>query len=130
MEFHKNGQCRLVLLSNNNSNDGKEVLGVGSWDSKPYAMWFSVPCKEGKYTFTAQLHHNPFGKHPKLRQGTILFEKVEPAKHAYDVVEYDEERDRLFIQPRWKRWFRPVVGKFTGVGIGLDTLDYSYSKRI
>mmetsp|Transcript_7595 Transcript_7595/g.18284 ORF Transcript_7595/g.18284 Transcript_7595/m.18284 type:complete len:275 (+) Transcript_7595:44-868(+) len=127
MEFHKNGQCRL--LSNDEGDNGK-VLGIGSWNSRPYAVGFSVSCEEGKYIFTSQLHHNPFGKHPKLQQGTILFEKARAKKeHPYDVLEFDEERDRLFIQPRPKQWFRPIVGKFTGVGIGVDTFDYSYSKR-
>ncbi|CAJ1943587.1 unnamed protein product [Cylindrotheca closterium] len=136
MEFHKNGRCRLL------SHDQQQVLGVGEWNEKPYAVWFCVRVlllgKEEeekdddnhKYTFTAQLHHNPFGKHPKMQQGTILFQKIAPKQHEYDVVEYDEERDRLFVQPRGQPWFRPIVGKFTGVGIGVDTLDYSYSKRI
>lgn len=128
MEFHKNGQCRLLSDADANITS-PSVLGIGSWNSRPYAVWFSVSCEEGKYICTAQLHPNPFGKHPKMQQGTILFERKHMKQHAADVVEYDEERDRLFISPRPLQWFRPIVGKFTAVGIGADTLDYSYSKR-
>lgn len=137
IEFDRDGLCRLVSMRDN--EHAPKVWGAGTWFSRPYVVSFTVPCKEvsgtgdghfnSKYIFTAQLHHNPFGKQPKLLQGAILLEQERTKLSPHVILEFDEERDRSFLPQPPTRWFRPVVGKFTGEGIGVDTLDYSYSKR-
>jgi hypothetical protein len=115
VEFHRNGYCRLCSTSN------AKVISIGTWNLKPWGMWFSIPCDDYDYTFTVGLHLNPFGKQPKLMQGTIV--------KSTSKKEYDDEQDRLFVQKPDKKWFRPVVGTFSGVGIGIDTMDLSYADR-
>jgi hypothetical protein len=114
VEFHRNGYCRLCTSNN-------KVIGIGNWNLKPWGMWFSIPCDDCDYTFTVGLHLNPFGKQPKLMQGTIV--KSTSKKEYYD------EQDHLFVKKPDNKWFRPVVGTFSGVGIGIDTMDLSYADR-
>jgi hypothetical protein len=115
VEFHRNGYCRLCTFNDN------KVIGIGTWDLKPWGIWFSIPCDDYDYTFTVGLHLNPFGKQPKLMQGTIL--------KSTSKKEYDDEQDHMYVKKPDKKWFRPVVGTFSGVGIGIDTMDLSYADR-
>lgn len=62
-----------------------------------------------EYFFSADLHINPFGLHPRMSRGiVILWSNDDHAK---------------------QKWFRPVVATFQGMGIGEDTADFSYSHR-
>jgi hypothetical protein len=113
VDFKTNGYCKLF--------SEKEVLGIGTWRVFPWGVWFCIAHKNGyDYTFYAGFHLNPFGNHPKLVQGTIL-------KCPTDQL--DEVQDSIFLKRPRRKWFRPVVGTFSGIGIGEDTIDLSYSKR-
>lgn len=114
VEFHRNGHCRMSYASN------KAVVGIGTWNVKPWGVWFSIPCDGYEYTFTAGLHLNPFGKQPKFMQGSIV--RKSPSA-------FDNEQDPTFVKKPKKQWFRPVVGTFSGVGVGIDTMDLSYADR-
>lgn len=61
------------------------------------------------YNFYADLHLNPFGKHPKMFRGLVI-----------------RDRSLPFLP---KRLLRPVVATFTGKGTGKDTADFSYKGR-
>jgi hypothetical protein len=74
------------------------------------------------YVFTACVHLNHFGAQPKLMQGSIV-----RYCHKNDGQE-DPMIDDLFVKSK-RKWFRPVVGSFSGMGIGDDTADLAYSNR-
>jgi len=54
--------------------------------------------------YASAFHWNPFGRQPKLTQGTIL---LQPRQH-----QNDNSNERSKATP----WFRPVMGTFTAVG--------------
>ena len=58
-------------------------------------------------------HMNPFGVQPKFTRGLIFL----PA---------DNHLGNLWMK---LLRIRPIVGTFTGKGIGIDTVDLSYQQR-
>jgi hypothetical protein len=115
IEFALNGYCK-------GQTSKGDVLAIGTWEVVPWGVWFTLEDATGyEYTFTAHLHLNSFGDQPKMMQGSIVrYEQVNG--------QADPEQDRSFVKPTAK-WFRPVVGTFSGVGMGKDTADLSYSSR-
>ena len=115
LEFHPNGYCLTKSLPND------QVLGMGHWQVFPWGVWFTLYEFDSnvEYTFLAGLHLNPFGKQPKLLQGSVL-------RHTGPV--FDAEQDTVFVKPP-RKWFRRVVGTFSGEGIGMDMADFSYAQR-
>jgi hypothetical protein len=65
---------------------------------------------------------NHFNAQPKLMQGSIV-------RYCHVNGQEDPMMDDLFVQPRKRKWFRPVVGSFSGMGIGEDTADLAYTNR-
>ena len=109
VEFHPNGYCR------------SPTLGVGTWESFPWGVRCTLAEDSTgvEYTLYASVHLNPFGDQPKMLQGTVL---------KYEGQPLDPVQDHYFVVHRPK-WFRPVVATFSGKGVGVDTLDFSYSGR-
>lgn len=111
LEFHPNGYCRFC--------GGDDVLGIGTWQVFPWGVWFTMEDSAKKlYTFTAGLHLNSFGPQPKMIQGNVMRE-----------VNPNHDEDDFFLKRQPKPWFRPVVGTFSGEGIGQDMADFSYKSR-
>ena len=123
VEFHPNGFCRLYSDENIITSSNNAISDIGTWMVFPWGVWFNIHHDGFDYTFNAALHLNPFGKHPKLMQGTII--KSRNTRGHQD----DEEQDQVFVKTSKAKWFRPVVGKFSGLGIGTDSIDLSYSSR-
>lgn len=96
IEFADNGYLRC---------DGGDL--VGRWNLTPTGMTWSVELESSgqlvEYSFYADLHPNPFGRHPRMTRGVI----IEESRH----------------------WFRPVVGTFSAIGVGEDNGDNSYRGR-
>lgn len=118
IEFHPNGFCRL-----NDGTSSSSISDIGTWKVFPWGLWFNIHHDGFDYTFNAAVHLNPFGKHPKLMQGTII--KCRNTIGHQD----DDEQDEVFVKASKVKWFRPVVGKFSGIGIGTDSIDLSYANR-
>lgn len=84
----------------------------------PFPMFNSTTTKENMdswysiHHFEADLHTNPFRPYPKMTRGVI--------------VRHDPDNN---CSKNTKQWFRPVVGTFSGIGIGQDTMDLSYKGR-
>ena len=118
LEFHPNGYC----LSKNIPGD--QIVGMGTWRIFPWGVWFTLQELDDsgvEYTFVAGLHLNPFGKQPKMMQGSVV-------RHTHKHGLPDAEQDAVFV-PRKRQWFRRVVGTFSGEGMGVDMADFSYSQR-
>ncbi len=98
------GRCRATNKA--------DVLGIGHWQVYPWGLWFTLVDASGavEYTCTAQLHLNPFGDHSKLLQGSIVRYSISDGLR--DLVQ-----DEPWL-PNQRKWFRPVVGRFSGRGIG------------
>lgn len=83
---------------------------VGTWKMAPSGVVWEMKFDERTtYNFYADLHLNPFGKHPKMFRGLVI-----------------RDRSLPFLP---KRLLRPVVATFTGKGTGKDTADFSYKGR-
>jgi hypothetical protein len=113
------GYCRA-------SSPSKGVVGIGQWQVHPWGLWFSLTDASGcvEYTFTAQLHLNPFGDAAKLLQGSVV---RYPLLLSSGGFVSDPIQDEPMIRPP-RKWFRPVVGRFSGLGKGL--VDVQYSQRM
>lgn len=97
VDFAINGYLRA--RSDHSSRD----YTIGQWEITPTGL----TCKlNSTLLFHADLHLNPFGKHPKLTRGVIV--------------------DTASVG--WKQK-RQVVGTFTGKGVGKDTVDLAYRLR-
>lgn len=123
LEFAENGYVRTVVPSSESadrddqkgpprvdqrsSSDADEPLVVGTWKLGAAGLSWKLQLDgdEQEYLFVADLHPNPFGTQPKLTRGIVL------------------------QQGSASSWFRPIVGTFTGRGIGQDTADLSYRNR-
>jgi len=120
MEFSDSGFVRLQPPRANNASDHRALVAgfpFGTWKLDQFSLLLSwkLALAEGgdeaheqeQYSFHANLHLNPFGDEPALTSGLILGEGIGPDG----------------------RWFRPVVGTFTGIGTGKDKADLSYKHR-
>ena len=105
------GLCRAMTSQ-------ADVLGVGEWQLFPWGLSFTLIDASGavEYTFTAQLHLNPFGEHAKLLQGSILRHTLlDHSSRSSGGGILDPVQDEPWL-PSYRKWFRPVVGKFSGRG--------------
>jgi len=128
-EFAPNGYVRAVVASDQDdhdthSNDSatshchqqhKEALStswIGTWKSTGASVTWVLPMGPAgnEYFFSADLHVNPFGLHPRMSRGIVIL---------WNSSDYNTKR----------KWFRPVIATFRGMGIGKDTADFSYSHR-
>ena len=102
LEFNENGYLRAVL------DDANPVIGTWRLSSCGLSWDLCLHHEDPTRTlhFYADLHVNPFGNHPKLTRGMVL-------------GDYSTGR----------KWFRPVVATFSGIGVGTDTVDLSYRLR-
>lgn len=107
---------------------GDKVVGLGRWEVFPWGLWFNLKDANGEHEYScfSQLLLNPFGSQAKLVQGSILLYSKEPGENA--LIDMTEEEEWMLGSPK-KKWFRPVVGRFSARGIGRDTADFSYKKR-
>lgn len=113
------GYCRARSSSS-------DVVGIGCWEVHPWGLWFTLADASGsvEYTFTAQLHLNPFGDAAKLLQGSIVRHSLVPLsssgiddrkqQRGVIVVSDPIQDEPMVFAPR--KWFRPVVGRFSGKG--------------
>ena len=103
VEFSENGYLRLLPSANANHSSA-----IGHWELASHGVTWSLVMPEDddgvRTAFHGDLLLNPFGPQPRMIRGVVL-------------------RGRL------GGWFRPVVGRFTGEGIGEDTSDLSYRNR-
>mmetsp|Transcript_3067 Transcript_3067/g.4135 ORF Transcript_3067/g.4135 Transcript_3067/m.4135 type:complete len:217 (+) Transcript_3067:85-735(+) len=81
------------------------ALTMGKWSSSMKGVSWNLVSETENLLFHGDVMLNSFGSQPKLIRGVILDNSC---AHA---------------------WFRPVVGTFSGEGIGEDTADFSYSNR-
>ena len=127
VEFHTNGYCVTKHAHN------QKAIGVGVWKIFPWGVRFTLQDFSNgdesgyEYTFTAGWHPNPFGKQPKMMQGSIV-RSLQGAPGAGAFVN-DSEQDEPFLKKPPRNWFRSVVGTFSGGGIGKDMADFSYKNR-
>jgi hypothetical protein len=114
------GYCRA-------SSPSKGVVGLGQWQVHPWGLWFSLTDASGsvEYTFTAQLHLNPFGDAAKLLQGSVVRYPLSN-NNGGGVISDPIQDEPMVLAPR--KWFRPVVGRFSGLGKGV--VDVQYSQRM
>jgi hypothetical protein len=129
LEFSDNGYVRCWWPdhttssrgSDDNSNASSSTTNVtiGKWELASQGLTWNLPLLSNHHrkhhpmmlVFHGDLVLNPFGEQPKLIRGVILPD--------------DDNKSTGST----KRWFRPVLGTFTGAGIGKDTADLSYSHR-
>ena len=136
-EFHPDGLVRGMRMSdmslteedssssNSQRRQQQRVLGIGTWKLYPWGVEYSIQATNGYiYLFQASVHLNPFGKQPKLSHGTVLREQSLDGGGIRD-----EEMDEPYLHIPRRKWFRPVVASFQGIGIGEDTADFSYKNR-
>lgn len=121
IEFDPNGYCRLYTNPDDN-NESTTISDIGTWKVFPWGVCFQIHHDGWDYTFNADLHLNPFGKYPKLMQGTI---KKYPNSRAH---QDDDEQDSIFVKKRQK-WFQKNVGSFSAEGTGVDKFDFEYIHR-
>lgn len=123
IEFDPNGYCRLYTNPDDNNNESTTTISdIGTWKVFPWGVCFQIHHDGWDYTFNADLHLNPFGKYPKLMQGTI---KKYPNSRAH---QDDDEQDNIFVKKRQK-WFQKNVGSFSAEGTGVDKFDFEYIHR-
>jgi hypothetical protein len=96
VDFADNGYFRVA-------SDAHNEYMLGQWELLPSGLRCSL---NSTLLLHADLHLNPFGKHPRLSRGVIV-----------DTVGTGWNGRRL------------VVGTFTGHGVGRDTVDLSYQRR-
>jgi len=120
LEFSRNGYVRAIPSDENNNRLCKPA--VGRWEVLPNGIVWKIPIqykenkkcsessKETVLNYYADLHLNQFGSCPKMMRGLVT-------------------RDRFPNSKLPKQWFRPVVARFTGEGVGEDTADVSYRHR-
>mmetsp|Transcript_81 Transcript_81/g.111 ORF Transcript_81/g.111 Transcript_81/m.111 type:complete len:261 (-) Transcript_81:8-790(-) len=120
LEFSRNGYVRAIPSDENNNRLCKPA--VGRWEVLPNGIVWTIPIqyrddekssessKETVLNYYADVHLNQFGSCPKMMRGLVT-------------------RDRFPNSRLPKHWFRPVVARFTGEGIGKDTADVSYQHR-
>ena len=148
LEFNPNGYVRLRWLyppllqnsgNNNKSNSGDRYSNddsnnnndmnhfIGTWKLQPNGLVIHIPLpmmmkkkkQEGllqgqDHIMEMDFHMNPFGTHPKFTRGIIYL-----------------PTDSIYGNPFLKLLrIRPIVGTFTGKGIGIDTVDLSYQQRM
>jgi hypothetical protein len=139
LEFDPNGYVRLLLHplhmpEQNGSYNDKSNFGnrfdsnndihdfIGTWKLQPNGLIIQIPLptrkKEGRtwqdHIMEMDFHMNPFGTHPKFTRGLIFL-----------------PTDSTYGNPFLKLLrIRPIVGTFTGKGIGIDTVDLTYQQRI
>lgn len=127
------GLCLARTMGGPRSGDHRDVVGVGTWKIFPWGIWFTLQDVNGmfEYTFTGQLHLNPFGDHAKFLQGSILrYEELSSSGDATQPLYVEDPlQDSGFCRKRPRKWWRPVVGSFSGRGVGRDTADFSYQQR-
>jgi len=118
---------------------------IGTWEITPTGVVWKLrvrsrtgnSCSDGveeddgeeEYEFRAGLHLNPFGAHPLFVRGIVLGGGGSDDDGEGDCGGSNGTTEGKLARSRRKRWFRPVVGTFTGIGIGRDTSDLSYSNR-
>ncbi|CAB9516793.1 expressed unknown protein [Seminavis robusta] len=81
---------------------------AGTWKLAPSGVTWNMRWDGKTYHFFADLHANPFGRHPKMFRGIVM-------------------RDRRSFPLRLL--FRPIVATFSGRGVGADTADFTYKSR-
>jgi len=155
---------RTVANSNNNNNnntnnDTTVCIGIGEWDVRPWGLfcqlWFQnkddnddddhhttmtmTTTPPIPFILTAGLHLNPFGKHAKLVQGSIVLAKQHD-NNNYPTFKQLKQKQKQRRRPlgggggggvpdpiqdepmvkirTFEKWFRPVVGRFTGISLG------------
>jgi hypothetical protein len=98
---------------------------IGTWKLGPSGLHVKVPfpvsgqttattppiVNQQMHTMDMDFHVNPFGLQPKFTRGIIYA----------DVASSNPVLRLLHL--------RPIVATFTGVGVGIDTVDLSYRKR-
>jgi hypothetical protein len=138
LEFDPTGYVRLVsseslktrtenILIGNQCNDvdlvTTDAICIGTWKLGPNGLNVQIPfpvfvqtitppiTKQQMHIMDMDFHVNPFGLQPKFTRG-IIYADVAPSNPVLRLLH-----------------LRPIVATFTGVGIGLDTIDLSYRKR-
>jgi len=92
---------------NHSESDDDTQYIVGTWKLSPSGVVWSMSWDGHMYSFFADLQLAPFGPNPKMYRGLVI-------------------RDRSILP---KRFMRPIVATFTGMGVGTDTTDFSYKGR-
>ncbi|KAL7579420.1 hypothetical protein ACA910_014085 [Epithemia clementina (nom. ined.)] len=104
LEFADNGFVRQLLSGKQECLN--DFCPIGKWAcSSRGVSWYLSMGDSSELLFHGQLLLNPFGAQPKMIRGIVL----------------DNSHPRT--------WFRPIVGAFTGEGIGEDTADFTYRNR-
>jgi hypothetical protein len=113
---------------NNDSNKYIDLNCIGTWKLTSNGLTVTIPIdiqrtgrtietttiqQRQQHTMEMDYHMNPFGKQPKLARGIVFLEN---------------ETNTNFIMQLFN--LRPIVATFTGKGIGKDTVDLSYQKRL
>jgi hypothetical protein len=149
LEFDPSGYVRFLLhpiysddeshqTDRNNFNNNRSVIDnsfdvtdihscIGTWKLQPNGLVIQFPLptlnqnkrKQGQEEQQRHLimemdfHMNPFGVQPKFTRGLIFI-----------------STNNSIGNPLMKLLnLRPIVGTFTGKGIGIDTMDLSYHQR-
>ena len=95
---------------NDKDDDDKNTYIVGTWKLAPSGVVWKMAWDGTTYSFYADLQVSPFGDYPKMFRGLVI-------------------RDRSTGSVLPKRFFRPIVATFSGMGVGKDTADFSYKDR-
>lgn len=112
VEFSENGYLRLISSSSASADPNhpsSSFAAIGQWELALHGVTWSLVLPDDKddgvrTSFHGDLLLNPFGPQPRMIRGVVL-------------------------RGRAGGWFRPVVGRFTGEGIGEDQADLSYRNR-
>jgi hypothetical protein len=139
MELHSSGYVRACDAgSDATMADAPPAVAVGRWSKQPWGVRIvvrpletvvdtsadnsttpgphpralSISQDEEWILFSPAFHLNPFGKHPKLTQGTIIQQKPTTWTIDDQVSTSRLMRDGVHL----RRWFRPVMGTFSARG--------------
>lgn len=101
LDFDRDGYVRATRTNDSNSSSA----WIGSWELLSSGLFWKLCLDDSgtEHYFHADLHLNPFGRQPKLTKGIVIQERSSRSK-----------------------WFRPVTATFTGLGVGVDTVDLTY----
>jgi hypothetical protein len=140
MDLHHSGYVRVWSKSQSPVSSSQTPIAVGRWHKNPWGVSMIIRPLETSNSrspvgsspssslsisqdlewvlFASSFHMNPFGKHPKLKRGTILLQR--PTRWILDdgTDSMHSSQTWRLVWKRHQQWFRPVVGKFSAYGVG------------
>ena len=118
---HRDGRCNHQSNVECNYDVTDIDSCIGTWKLQPNGLIVQLPLpinnrkgNEQHLIMEMDFHMNPFGAQPKFTRGLIFFS--------------NDNNDAVNPLMKLLR-IRPIVGTFTGKGIGIDTMDLSYQQR-